>query len=102
MSLQADAGPSAPMREATKQLVAEQIACVCIHLAEDINAVTHNRQALEAAKLGRRLVMSKTTVEERKRLLDAHKTHSDPVLKKAVFVLMSPELEVLMTSNSEE
>lgn len=76
------------MKGETQQRVAEQIACVCAHLAADLDAVSNSDTAREATKTARQVVMSATTPSERDKMLTAYGQHSDPVLKKAAYMVM--------------
>lgn len=82
------------MEGPTKQLIAEQIACVCAHLAGDLDAVSNSNMAREAAKAAREVVMSVTTPTERDKILVAYEGHPDPVMKKAVYMVMFEGLEL--------
>ena len=80
------------MLATTKQLLAEAISSVAMHLCSDLECLSTSSLAAATALDARKQVRSLTKQGERAGLLEACRGHEDPVYRKAAFVVLCDEV----------
>lgn len=94
------------MLDSTKQLLADSMSAVAMHLCTDQNSLATCPMAAARALEARKAVQGATDKSDRERLLAACRDHQDQVYKKAAFVLLHDEFpdkvleDVASSSNS--